>query len=355
MSPAREPIRGRGTHRDPANRFEALALEPDDDVADSEDLQLPDPRTRYLRDHSRTLLSRNQSPDLPFDRSLNPYRGCEHGCVYCYARPTHEYLGYSLGLDFETRILVKPDAPELLARELGARAWRPQTIAISGVTDPYQPIERRLQLTRRCLEVLAEFRNPVALVTKSRLIERDRDLLSELAQLDAVSVTLSITTLDSDLARVLEPRAAQPSSRLAAIRSLAAAGIPVGVNVAPVIPGLNDHEIPGILSAAASAGAGWGAWIMLRLPHGVEDLFSGWLSDHYPERRDKVLHRIESVRGGRRNDARFGDRMRGTGLFAEQIRHLFEVSLRRYGLDARGPTLSTAHFRSSRSRQLSLF
>lgn len=354
MPPVCAPIRGRGTQRDPPNRFDRLTLEFDESTLSAEGPG-PDPRTRYLPDRSRTLLSRNRSPDLPFSVSLNPYRGCEHGCIYCYARPTHEYLGFSPGLDFETRILVKEDAPGLLGQELASRSWKPEAIVLSGVTDPYQPIERKLRLTRGCLEVLAEFRNPVALVTKSRMIERDRELLAELARFEAASATLSITTLDPQLSRLLEPRAAQPGARLAAVRSLADAAVPVGVSIAPVIPGLNDHEIPEIVSAAASAGARWASWTLLRLPHGVENLFVRWLEDHYPERRDKILHRIEAVRGGRRNDARFGHRLRGTGLFADQIRRLFELSLRRAGLAGQAPVLSTAHFHPSRSRQLPLF
>lgn len=342
-------LRGRGASHDPANRFDPIAYEPDPEEAAREG-----PPTRYLRDASRSALVRNQSPDVPFEVSLNPYRGCEHGCAYCYARPGHEYLGFSAGLDFETRILVKEDAPELLRAELTSRSWRPQVIALSGVTDPYQPIERRLQITRRCLEVLAELRNPVGLITKSGLVTRDADLLGELAAHRAASVTLSVTTLDADLARALEPRAAQPRARLAAISSLARAGIPVGVNVAPVIPGLNDHEIPAILEAAAAAGARRAAYVMLRLPFAVRELFERWLEQHYPERKSRVLARIRDVRGGRLNDPRFGSRMRGAGLLADQLRDVFRLSCRRSGLTRGGPALSTAAFRRG-SRQLELF
>jgi DNA repair photolyase len=272
----------------------------------------------------------------------------------CYARPYHEYLGFSAGLDFETRILVKERAPELLRRTLVAPGFQPQVIALSGATDPYQPIERRLGIARRCLEVLAEFRNPVGVVTKNRLVTRDADLLAELARFGAASVTLSITSLDPELQRRLEPRASSPRLRLEAISDLARAGVPVGVNVAPVIPGLTDHEIPAILRAAAEAGAGFAAWLMLRLPHAVAPLFSEWLARHRPERREKVLARIRAVRGGRLNDPRFRSRMRGEGFFAEQVREIFELSRRRAGLARRGPELSTAAFRRPGGEQLAL-
>ncbi len=499
MAERPEPIRGRGTRGDPPNRFEPIEVELDPDGFAPDD-ERPDPRTQYFRDASRSAITWNQSPDVPFDASLNPYRGCEHGCVYClapdtpvlyadmtwrplgdvsagdvlvgfdehrpivgsrklrpsivqalwwsrqpslrlvsergeivttshhrwlsaddsrwwctdflahgrrlhrlslrgiaprgrattpervealergprrdvvdirtstgtffaaglathncYARPTHEYFGLSAGLDFETKIFVKSDAPNLLRAELASRAWKPQLVALSGVTDPYQPVERKLALTRACLEVLAEFRNPTGIVTKSRLVARDTDVLQELARHQAVSATLSITTLDPELARVLEPRAAQPRARLAAIEALARAGIPVGVNVAPVIPGLNDHEIPAIVAAAAAAGAGWAAYILLRLPHGVKELFERWLEDHRPERKRKVLSHIRETRGGKLSDPRFGSRMRGEGLYAEQIRELVELARRRAGLPQRGPELSTAAFRRPGGTQLALW
>ena len=353
-SPRRTP-RGRGSAANPAPRFQTLSVEPADlDSGDPED-EAPDPRTRYLLDSSRTVLSRNDSPDLGFDFSLNPYRGCEHGCAYCYARPTHEYLDLSAGLDFETRILVKRDAPRLLRAALSRRSWRPRVVAFSGVTDCYQPVERALRITRGCLEVLAEFRNPVAVITKSRLVERDADLLKELADARCASVTLSVTTLDADLARTLEPRAAQPRARLAAISRLAREGVPVGVNVAPVVPGLTDHEVPAILRAAADAGASWAGYIMLRLPYGVKDLFGDWLERHRPERRQRVLNRVADVRGGALYDSRWGVRQRGTGLFARQIGELFALSRERAGLAARGPALSGANFRAPRGGQLGLF
>jgi DNA repair photolyase len=349
--------KGRGAGSNPANRFERLRYEPDPGDALDPELETPAPRTLFLRDPSRSIIATNQSPDIGFDASVNPYRGCEHGCAYCYARPTHEYLGFSAGLDFETRILVKEDAPALLRSELASRGWKPQLIAISGVTDPYQPIERRLGLTRRCLEVLLEFRNPVAIVTKSRLVARDADLLAELARFECASVAVSVTTLDPELARTMEPRAPRPELRLEAMARLAEAGVPVGVMVAPIVPGLTDHEIPAILEAAGRAGARFAGSVVLRLPHAVKELFAEWLARHFPERRDKVLNRVLALRGGRLYDPRFGVRQRGEGLFAEQIAQLFEMGRRRAHLAAKGPRLSTAHFRrpSDASPQLALF
>jgi DNA repair photolyase len=267
----------------------------------------------------------------------------------CYARPTHEYLGFSAGLDFETRILVKEDAPELLRRELSSSKWVPQVVALSGVTDPYQPIERRLRLTRRCIQVLAEFRNPIIVITKHHRVTRDIDVLRELAEAEAAAVFLSITTLDPEVARVMEPRAATPAKRLAAIRALSAAGIPTGVMVAPVVPALTDHELPAIVAAAAEAGARYAGFTILRLPHGVKDLFQDWLGEHFPDRKAKVLNRIREIRGGKLNDSAFGSRMRGEGVFADQIASMFRVACRRAKILGRGPNLSTAGFRVPRS------
>lgn len=321
--------------------------------------ELGRPPTLFLRDGARSVISSNQSPDVPFDKSLNPYRGCEHGCAYCYARPTHEYLGFSAGLDFETKILVKENAPELLRRELAAPKWTPQVLALSGVTDPYQPVERRLRITRGCLEVLAECRNPVGVVTKNHLVTRDIDLLAELASHAAAAVSISVTSLDPELAGSLEPRASSPRRRLAAIRELASAGVPVGVLLAPVVPAVNDHEIPAILEAAAAAGATSAGYVLLRLPHGVKNLFDEWLALNVPDRREKVLNRLEDLRGGRLSDPRFGHRMRGSGPFAEQIRSLFEIARKKTGLAPHGPILSAEDFRPpslpGAGRQLGLF
>jgi DNA repair photolyase len=346
------PQRGRGAPINPPNRFEPLWYSREPEWNDLEDPAL---ETHFFRDTSRSIITYNDSPDVGFDASINPYRGCEHGCIYCYARPTHEYLGFSAGLDFESKILVKEDAPELLRRELSSPRWKPQVLAISGVTDSYQPIERRLQLTRRCLQVLAEFRNPVVIITKNHLVTRDVDVLGELARYEAVRVFLSITTLDGSLSRVMEPRASHPTRRLAAIEALSQAGVQTGVLVAPVIPGLTDHELPSILAAAVQAGAKVAGYVTLRLPHGVGPLFEQWLGQHLPDRKDKVLHRIRAIRGGKLNDPRFNSRMRGEGIFAEQIRSLFALACRKAGIDGRGPTLSTAAFRIPSDTQLSLF
>jgi DNA repair photolyase len=335
-------IDGRGTRANPENRYEQIHIEAD--AEECPDAETHEP-TVFYRDRSKSALAENDSPDIGFRFRLNPYRGCEHGCVYCYARPTHEYLSFSAGLDFERRIMVKDDAPALLRRTLLAPTWQPQVIALSGNTDCYQPIERRLQLTRRCLEVLREFRNPVGIVTKSALVTRDLDVLADLAAQRLVHVTVSVTSLDADLARRMEPRAATPERRIETIAVLSAAGIPVSVNVAPIIPGLNDSEIPAILDRAAAAGALSAAWILLRLPKPVDDLFRDWLQRHFPERAARVLGRIRECRDGRLSDSRFGKRMRGEGVYAEQIAALFRAAARHAGLAQPLPPLTTAAFR----------
>jgi DNA repair photolyase len=350
--PKDAPIRGRGAGINPSGRFERLEYVRD---PESSELDGPAPKTQFLKDSSRTIIAYNESPDVGFNASINPYRGCEHGCIYCYARPTHEYLGFSAGLDFETRILVKEDAPELLREELSSRGWKPQVLGISGVTDAYQPIESRLQLTRKCLEVLAEYRNPVVIITKNQLVARDIDLLSRLAQFNAVKVMVSITTLDAELARTLEPRTSSPALRLSAIETVSNAGVPVGVMVAPVIPGLNDHEILPIISAAAKAGAGSAGYTVVRLPYGVADLFEQWLTDHMPDRKKKVLSRIRDIRGGRLNDPNFGSRMKGQGVYSDQIRSMFTVACRRAGIEGRRTELSSTSFRRPSGMQPSLF
>jgi DNA repair photolyase len=337
-----EAIHGRGTAENPRNRFEPLVVIPDNAARDADD---PGPVTRFMRDATRTIIARNDSPDVGFDASVNPYRGCEHGCVYCYARPSHEYLGFSAGLDFETKILVKVDAAKLLRRELSSPRWRPQPLALSGVTDPYQPAERRLRITRACLEVLAEFRNPVVIVTKNQRVTRDADLLADLASHRAAIVNLSVTSLDPKLQRVMEPRTSIPAKRLAAIEHLSKAGIPVRVMIAPVIPGLNDHEIPAILKSAADAGARGATWVMLRLPFAVKELFEAWLDRHFPERKSKVLGRIREMREGRLNDSAFGTRMRGRGQMAEQIGALFDAARRKAAIREDIPPLNTLAFR----------
>jgi DNA repair photolyase len=351
MSASGQPLRGRGSAENPPPRFERISYEPDADAPPEE----AGPPTQFLRDTARSIIAYNDSPDVGFAASINPYRGCEHGCAYCYARPNHEYLGFSAGLDFETKIVVKEDAPELLRRELAAPGWRPQTIALSGVTDPYQPGERHFRLTRRCLEVLAEFRNPVGIVTKSQLVTRDVDVLAELARHEAVGVFISLTTLDPELALRMEPRATQPAGRLAAMEILVRAGVPVGVMTAPVIPGLTDHELPALLAAAAAAGARFAGYVPLRLPHGVGPLFEAWLARHFPARQRRVMSRVRLLRGGRVNDSRFGSRMRGEGPVAEAVRKLFHLGCQKAGIRPGAPTLQTGAFRNPAHSQRTLF
>lgn len=345
-----QEIHGRGAASNPGNRFERASYE----VSEWDEPDDTSPHTVLLRDTTKSIITYNDSPDVGFDASINPYRGCEHGCIYCFARPNHEYLGFSAGLDFETKILVKERAPELLRRELMLPSWTPQVLAISGVTDAFQPVERRLKLTRRCLEVLTEFRNPVVIITKNELVTRDIDLLSELAQHNAALVFISVTSLNGELARELEPRASQPQKRLAAIEALSSAGVPVGVLVAPVIPGLTDHEMPAILSACAKAGAVAAGYVPLRLPYGLAPLFEEWLGIHAPLQKEKVLHRIREIRGGNLNDPNFKSRMRGEGAYALQMRKIFEVSVRKAGLDKPRPELRTAAFRRP-GEQIALF
>jgi len=339
--------RGRGASDNPPGRFERLEVVSDEPLPGRV-------ATQFLRDDSRSIVAHNQSPDVPFEVSINPYRGCEHGCTYCYARTYHEYLGFSAGLDFETRILVKEKAPELLRAELDSPRWRPQVLGISGVTDPYQPAERRLELTRRCLEVLAEYRNPVALITKNALVTRDLDHLTELARCSAAGIAISITSLDPELTRRMEPRTSHPRDRLEALETLSKHGIPCGVSVAPVVPGLTDHEIPEILQAAADHGASWANWLLLRLPGAVEGIFRNWLQQTYRDRANKVLNRIRSLRGGELSDSQFGRRMRGEGVFADQIRSLFLNAAERQGLASTSPRLSSDAFRRPGGHQLDL-
>jgi DNA repair photolyase len=344
-------VRGRGAGTNPAGRFEPLSYARDPENEEDG----PGPATRFFKDAPRSIITTNDSPDVGFEASINPYRGCEHGCIYCYARPTHEYMGFSAGLDFETKIMVKQNAPDLLRQELSSPRWKPKVLAMSGVTDAYQPGERKWKLTRQCLEVLAEFRNPVAIVTKNFLVTRDADILGNMARDQAAAVFLSVTSLDETLCRRMEPRTSRPRHRLEAIETLSKAGVPVGVLVAPVVPGLTDHEIPAIVQAAARAGATFAGYGLLRLPFGVKDLFQEWLDRHFPDRKQKVLHRIQSLRGGKLNNSEFGSRMRGQGIFAEQIRGLFKMACRKAGIPPKGPSLSTAAFQRPGEKQLFLF
>ncbi len=339
-----ETHRGRGASGNPANRFEALHVDLDP-VEPSEEEKRPKLPTHFYRDLTKTIISRNNSPDVGFETSINPYRGCEHGCVYCFARPTHEYLGFSAGLDFESKIMVKEDAPELLEAELSSSKWKPQTVVLSGVTDPYQPIERKMKITRRCLQVLAKFRNPVGILTKNRLVTRDIDVLKELAAHNAIAVNISVTSLDPKLQRILEPRTSPPQARLDAIAQFRAAGIPIGIMVAPIIPGITEHEMPSILEACGKAGAQFAGYVVLRLPWAVAPLFERWLQEHFADRKEKVLGRLRAMHGGDRvYDSRWRTRQTGEGIFAEQIERMFEVARRRAGIGDR-PVLSTAAFR----------
>ena len=345
--------RGRGSADNPTSRFARIergAVEVDDPGQGAEDAS--DPRTVRIEDATRGAISWNESPDVPFEASLNPYRGCEHGCAYCYARPFHEFLGYSAGLDFETRIVVKRNLPALLRAELARPTYRPRPIVFSGVTDAWQPVERELGITRACLQVLHEAGHPAAAITKSQLVVRDLDLWVHLASMTSAEpgttgarVALSLTTLDPVLARALEPRASSPAARLEAMGTLASAGVPVHAMIAPVIPGLTDHELPALLAAARAAGASTASYVFLRLPLGVADLFEAWLERHVPARRAKVMARVTSARGGARNDARPHVRMRGEGPYADGVEALFRTTVRRLGFAPRAVPLSTVAFR----------
>jgi DNA repair photolyase len=358
---ASETIYGRGAAFNPPNRFERgwRDISWRDTMMDADDHFLPEedvgPKTEVLFEKAKSILSHNDSPDVGMNTSLNAYRGCEHGCIYCFARQTHEYLGLSSGLDFETKIVVKENAPEVLRRELSKKSWQPHTVMMSGVTDCYQPLERHFKLTRRCLEVFLDFRNPVTIVTKNYLVTRDIDVLSELASFNCAKVCLSLTSLDAQLARNMEPRAATPARRLKAIEKLASAGIPVGALVCPIIPGLTDHEIPNILQAAKDAGAQFAAYNIVRLPYANRELFESWIWAHYPLRAQKVLSKITQVRDGKLYDADFGTRMTGTGPIAEQIRDFFAIAKRKAGFHEQGPSLTTEYFRRAKEGQGSLF
>ena len=351
-----ERRRGRGAVTNAGGRFEPrVRIAFDDGWQSLEDL--PPFRTEVAVDAARKVITRNASPDIPFDRSVNLYRGCEHGCVYCFARPTHAYLGLSPGLDFESKLFMKPDAPELLARELSAPGYSPEVLAIGTNTDPYQPIERRFGIMRRVLEVLERFGHPVAIVTKSYLVTRDIDILARMARRNLVRVGVSVTTLDPKLARLMEPRAPSPARRLDALRALSDAGIPTTVMAAPVIPAVNDAEIERILDAGAACGATNAGYVLLRLPLEVRDLFREWLREHFPDRENRVFSLIRQTRGGKDYDAEFGKRMTGGGPYAWMIRRRFETACARFRLNLGRPELTTDHFRRPGvvGEQLSLF
>ncbi|MEZ5708865.1 MAG: PA0069 family radical SAM protein [Blastomonas sp.] len=352
--------RGRGApNNDASGRFDALHYELDGDWRDqrvTEDGVPPPIRTEVTIERPKSILSRNNSPDIPFEQSINPYRGCEHGCIYCYARPTHAFHGLSPGLDFETRLFAKPNAAELLRTTMMRPAYKPRVIAMGTNTDPYQPIEGRFEITRSILELCLEARNPVSITTKSDRLLRDVRVLADLARHDLVAIAISVTTLDVALARRLEPRATTPPKRIAAIRKLAEAGIPMHISISPIIPAITDGEIEALVEAGASAGALSASFIPIRLPHEVAPLFRAWLDHHYPDRAAKVMHIIQSMRGGSDNDSRYGQRMRGTGPWAELVRTRFNIAVRRHGLNRHKWTLREDLFvRPCDERQLTLF
>ena len=344
----RDPLtlraRARGAASNRAGRYERHAREAVHDGWDIPE-DLPPLRTEVRLERPRSVITRNTSPDVPFDRAINPYRGCEHGCIYCFARPTHAWLGWSPGLDFETKLVARPEAPEVLARELSRAGYAPQVIAIGTNTDPYQPVEKDYRIMRRILEVLREHRHPVTVVTKGTLIERDADILGEMGRLGLARVGISVTTLDPEISRRMEPRAPLPARRLATIRRLTEAGCPVRVMASPMVPALTDHELEAILAAGRDAGAVAASWIMLRLPLEVADLFREWLARHYPDRAARVMGRVRELHGGRDYDPTWGRRMTGEGAFADLMRHRFAVAVRRLGLETALPPLRTDLFR----------
>ncbi|MGE5475421.1 MAG: PA0069 family radical SAM protein [Bacteroidales bacterium] len=352
-----KPLPHRGAPSNATNRFERFHTQACDDGWDLGEEDAAPPRTEVMEDATRTIISRNTSPDVPFDRSINPYRGCEHGCIYCFARPNHAYLGLSPGLDFETRLLAKPDAPALLEKELSNPRYRPAVIAIGTNTDPYQPVERTRRIMRGCLEVLAAFNHPVMITTKSALVARDIDILAPMAHRNLACVGVSVTTLDRDLCRRLEPRAATPGARLDTIRRLAQAGIPVSVMAAPMIPALTEHELESILEAAHDAGASGAAAILLRLPGEVAELFRQWLDVHAPAKAKHVMGLLSQSRGGKDYRAEWGTRFTGSGQLAELLAQRFRLACRRLGLDGRHATLDCSQFRRppKAGDQLALF
>jgi DNA repair photolyase len=345
MSPRPPQPRGRGAVSNASGRFETQARELFDDGWSDEDAMPPPVRTTLTAEAARTIITRNDSPDVPFDRSINPYRGCEHGCIYCYARPAHAYVGLSPGLDFESRLFFKPDAAKLLERELSHARYVPQVIHIGGNTDPYQPRERQTRITRGLVEVLDRFRHPFSIITKSALIVRDADLLGPLGQAGLARAAVSVTTLDRRLARVMEPRAATPERRLEAVRRLTAAGLPTMVMFAPAIPGLNDHELEAVLERAAEAGAVGAGYVALRLPREIKDLFREWLEANVPDRAARVMSLVRQMRGGRDYDPDWGKRMKGEGPIADLLARRFAIARRRFGLDRPQPPLDISQFR----------
>jgi len=351
-----QKIKGRGSSKNPPNRFDKFYIEPlpPDEIGYNEEQEDEKLQTEFYIDHSKNALSKNESDDLPFTYSLNPYKGCEHGCIYCYARQTHEYLGFSSGLDFETKIFVKKDAPQLLEKTFLSPSWKPQVIVFSGNTDCYQPVERKLKLTRQCLEVCLKYRNPVSMITKNGLILRDLDLISEMAKLNLINVTLSITTLKQDLVRIMEPRTASPLRRLQVIETFAKNNINTGVNIAPLIPGLNEEEIPLILKEAADRGAKYAHYILLRLPYAVKDIFIDWIEKNMPDRAPKIINRIKEIRGGKLNESEFFKRYEGHGESFNVIKKMFYLYCSKYNLNKRNFEFDTSLF-TQNTTQFELF
>ncbi len=350
-------IKGRGAQDNPKNRFEKLYVEevPEDDLYLPESEEIKKVQTTFFVDESKSVISKNDSIDLFFDYSFNPYRGCEHGCIYCYARPSHEFLGFSSGLDFETKIMVKKDAASLLEKELNKRNYIPDVILFSGNTDCYQPVERSLKITRKALKVCLDYGNPVSIITKNSLVLRDLDILKEMSKKNLVSLMITITSLDNSLVRKMEPRCSSPEKRLEIVKILAKNEITVGVNIAPVIPGLNDEEIPNILKETSNSGGIFAAYALLRLPYSVKDLFRDWLNREFPNSANKIINRIKETRGGKLNDNEFGRRFSGEGTVANTIKRLFKISCIKYGLNEKRFKLNTADFQNKQNRQMEIF
>jgi DNA repair photolyase len=353
-----EKLKGRGAQSNPKNRFDRLhieELEEDKEFIDDSVDNLRKVNTVFYRDYSKSVISKNDSYDLDFKYSFNPYRGCEHGCVYCYARPTHEYLGFSSGIDFETKIIVKEDAANLLEHEFKKKSYKPETIMFSGNTDCYQPIEKKLRLTRRALQICLDYRNPVSIVTKNSLIERDIDILKKLASMNLVTVLMSITTLDKKITVSMEPRTSTPEKRLKTIEILSKNNIPSGVNLAPIIPGLNDEEIPIILKEVSKHGGILASHSMIRLPYSVKEIFIEWIKNEFPDRSSKILNKIREIHGGKLNENEFGKRFRGEGKLADTINNLFNLSCKRLHLNEKSTELNVNLFRKAHNKQLEIF
>jgi len=353
-----EKIKGRGSQFNLPNRFEQIYIDQTSNESDEYfefDEREKKVQTVFYNDHSKSILSKNESPDLGMGYSINPYRGCEHGCIYCYARATHEYLGFSSGLDFETKIMVKRDAAKLLEEAFSKSSWQPETIVVSGNTDCYQPVERKLEITRGCLEVFLKFRNPVAIITKNALVQRDVDILKELAKLNLVRVVISITSLKKEIQSKMEPRTSTPARRLQTIEFLSSNGISTSVNVAPIIPGLTDEEIPSILKEASERGAKSAGRVMLRLPFAVKELFTDWVKREFPARSNKIINRIKELHGGKLYNSEFGKRMTGEGEWADIVQKIFAANCSKFNLNKERIPLSTNHFRRIVKGQIDLF